>query len=118
MSKLRDSLNESLRDLPNDSNAAVKAIVNRGARPEGQGDSEPPEKPTAIIPNNAAKNLMKPLKFKDTHSNASLLLRNDVLQAIDGLAVNAGKGFKTKLVNEALIRILKDYGIDLPYYGG
>ncbi|CVK21556.1 hypothetical protein [Sporomusa sphaeroides] len=112
MSKLRESLNKSLEGLPQNTNAAVKAIVNRGAADD---NSQPKNLQTE---KNPVPKLSKPLKFSDTHKNASLLLRNDVIKNIDDLAEGAGKGFKTKLVNEALIRILKEYGIELPDYGG
>lgn len=60
-------------------------------------------------------NILKPKEsFLDTHTRLTLFVRNDIMEQLDELSKQAGRGFKTKFVNLALeltLKIMKDKGL-------
>lgn len=128
---LQNGINSSFSQ---DTAGATKAIVNRSAETSSPPEAKEKVKENLYLNLNQAqgasikqnevrdteyepiekKEVVKPVKFHDTHKTTTYLVRNDITQAIEKLCKKGGKGFKTKFVNAALRQHLASYGIEVP----
>jgi hypothetical protein len=47
-------------------------------------------------------------KVEDTHTRTTFLMRNDLINKVNALSIEKGKGFKTHFFNQAIENLLKE----------
>jgi hypothetical protein len=47
-------------------------------------------------------------KVEDTHTRATFLMRNDLLDKVNEISTDKGRGFKTHFFNQAVEKLLKE----------